>query len=350
MRQKYSPGPIFSRLAEYYIHPDAYNNWKGTPLQFKVMVKNYLIDYVNATLNSYVKGLPFLKIDFTPDKKSWLRQELSFDENIEAFLNERKIVKVFLWNQKGLLGDIVPLSSREIRTKFKDLTNFAGGGFEIDLGAYLNKSKILTTFAHEIAHTYFFDIYQDPPKCLISNEILKSSIWYQEFEGMAYDLGREILLPREKFRSYVELKGRDPSLENFLKMYSELGVSKEVLSQRLIKDLKLWKNVCIFWGKVRVGKEGSFKNFEIFVRDRDKRMDDYFRNFNLKKELKERHSELAAAIMKHVAETDNEQPKENSYQIAIHIGKTRKVDCLLEVRKSFSYKGEIWFIALLRLA
>lgn len=349
MRQKYSPSPVFLRLAEYYIHPDIYNNWTKTPLQFKVMVKNYLIDYINAMLKPHVKNLPFLKIDFMIDKKNWLRQELVFEENIKAFLNERKVVKVFLWNKKGFRGDIVPLSSEEIR-KFKDFTEFAGGGFEIGLGAYMSKPKILTTFAHEVAHTYFFDIYQDPPKCLISNEILKKSIWYQEFEGMAYDLGRELLLPRENFRSYVTSKGGDPSLENFLKMRSELGVSKEVLAQRLIKDLKLW-NVCIFWGKVSTKKEGSFKNFEIFVKDRDKRIADSLRNFiNLKKELKDQHSELTATIIKHVTETSNEKSKKHPYQISIPIGKTRKLDCLLEVRRSLSHRDEIWFIALLRLA
>lgn len=137
-------------------------------------------------------------------------------------------------------------------------------------------------------------------------------------------------------------------------MHSELGVSKDVLAQRLIKDLKLWK-VCIFWGKVSIWKESPFKNFRIFVRDRDKKMADCFRNFNLKRELEKQGSELATAIIKHVTETNDQQPKDKPYRISFPIGKTQKLDCFLEVRslgvrKSFSHKGERWFIALLRPA
>jgi len=348
MRQKYSPSPIFLRLAEYYIHPDAYNNWEGTPLQFKIKVKEHLIGHINAALKSYVKNLPFLRINFTADKKNWLRQEVAFEGNLEAFLNERKIAKVFFWNKKRFIGDIIPLSSEEIRARFKDFTKFAGGGFEIGLGVSMSKSKVLTTFAHEIAHTYFFDIHQDPPKCLISSEILKKRIWYQEFEGMAYDLGRELLLPREAFLNYVASKGSKPSLEKFLEMRSELGVSTEVLAQRLIKDLKLWK-VCIFWGKVGMEKKSSFKNLEVFVRNRDKKIADCFRNFNLKKELEKQGSKLRTIIIERVTEMNDPQPKD-SCQISLPIGKTQKLDFFLEVRKSLPRLGETWFIALLRPA
>jgi hypothetical protein len=349
MRKKYSPSPIFLRLAEYYINPDAYNYWKGEPLEFKVMVKNFLIEHINASIEPYVKSLPFLNINF-PKYGNWLKYEIEFEENIKAFLNERKIVKVFLWKKEKFEGSIIPLSGEEIKIRYKDLANlFPKGGFEISLGACFNRRRILTTFAHEVAHTYFYDIHQDPPRCLISKEILTIRIWYQEFEGMAFDLGRELLLPRKRFIEYVNSKYKEASLKNFLEMCSNLNISKEILSQRLIKDLKLW-DACIFWGKVNCRiKDPDNISESLVVEYRSKRKSDYFRNLSLKKEFKNINSELTANILKHARTAPSYKIEE--YPISILIKGKKKyqtLECFLQIMCGKPFNGERRFIALLR--
>jgi hypothetical protein len=310
MRKKYSPSPVFLSLAKFYIHPDIYNQWEGDPLSFKLMVKNFLIEYVNESVERYVRNLPFLRIDFPKDKTRWRRHILRFEDHISNFLADRKIVRVVAWNVKGFKGDIIPLTSEEIKRKLNQLLPNINGGFEIGIG-YQPVNSALTTLSHEIAHTYFYDISKNPPKSLVSYEILRTRKWYQELEGLAYDLGREILLPREKFINYVEVHHKNPSLENFLAMYSELNVSIDVLAQRLIRDVKIW-NACIFWGIVNsrdiplITKKVSGPY--IGVRNRNKRMSDHFKMLfmkahrSLKTELADTNSDLRNYVLSHVIE------------------------------------------------
>jgi hypothetical protein len=350
MRKRHSPSPIFLRLAEFYIHPDIYNYWEGSPLAFKMMVKDFLIDHINRSVEPYVKSLPFLNIRLPKDNRGWLKYELEFEENVKSFLKERGVVKVYLWNKGGFKGDIIPLSSEEIKNRFRNFENYPSkGGFEIWLSSRFLRSKILTIFAHEVAHTYFYDFRQDPPKCLIPKEILTMKVWYQEFEGLAYDLGREILLPRKTFVDFVA-GYKEVSLNNFLKMARDLGVSFEVLSQRLIKDLKLW-DACIFWGIMGDQINGFNKTLKpvILVKCRSKRKSDRFRGLSLKSELKNTNSELFAKIIHHVKEVEPDEIREYPVTIRIKRGKDSQVmHCLLEIKYTTPINREGWFVALLR--
>lgn len=296
--RKNTLSPVFNALADYYISPNAYDRWSlkgGEPLEFKEKVKAHLVSYINQSVEPYVKGLPFLKIDLSENIEKGKESVLFFDKYLQEFLNDRKIVKVRVHNTDA--GNyIVPLTAEEIRKKNNTESS---GGYEINL-KYEPIQQMLTSLSHEIAHTYFDNISSNPPKCLISNKILERREWYRESEGLAFDFGREILLPRRRFEEYVTVNYKTPSLKNFLKMHSELKVSKDVLSQRLLRDLKLWK-ACIFWGKAKYNLDKQSGDPHIFVRDRDKRKND-FKNLSLTKELKDPNSDLRRAVLKHIDE------------------------------------------------
>jgi len=332
---KYSPNPVLWPLAEYYIDPEAYKHWENDPLEFKEIIKNYLIDHVNKSVEPFVGSLPFLKFSFPKNMHEKQKHLVRFSRNLEEFLDTRKIARVIIWNIKGFKGDLVPLTNKEMIRRTGKIS--FGGGFEIGLG-YQRVEQALTTLSHEIGHTYFYDLSKDPPECLVSNSILKIDKWQREFEGMAFDIGRGVILPRKSFTEYVFRRYRYPSIKSFLEMHSKLKVSKALLSQRLIKDLRIWK-ACIFWGKISakdiVFLRERIKGPHILVKKRDKKKS--FRSINIKAELANHNSELRKAILKHSSE---EEKKECEIKIS---RRTYKFD----MKSGILSQDEKWFIALL---
>jgi hypothetical protein len=279
------PGPVFITLAEYYISKNAYTNWSSegrSVLEFQREVKTHVIEYVNESVDRHAKSLPFLKVN-VPTYASERRDcALSFDRNLQNYLNERRILRVLA--HKSRAGSyIVPMGSN---------------GFEINL-ALGPIQRMLTSFSHEVAHTYFYDLSSSPPKSLLSDEILKVPMWQKEFEGLAYDLGREILLPKKRFEKYVRENYCEPTVSNFAKMHQELKVSRDWLSQRLLRDLLLWRG-CIFWGTFSYGQSNTTvpqpDNEKIIVRPRDRRKDPLTK-FSLKRELDNPKSQLRRTIV-----------------------------------------------------
>jgi len=337
-KRKYSPSPVLWPLAEYYVSQDAYSYWQGSPLEFRHMIKDYMVRHINQAVEVFVEDLPFLKISLPAKLGRGRSCELEFDDNLQEFLRSRKIVKVTVWNIEGFKGSLAPLSSKQIAHRTG--REHDGGGFEVNL-AYTFTQSALTTFSHEIGHTYFYDICKDPPECLISNSILETKKWFRQFEGMAFDLGREVLLPRKSFTRYVMDKGKHPSLSSFLEMHLELKISTDVLAQRLMKDLNLWR-ACVFWGRTsyrdtKILKKG-LHGPHIIVRDRDKRKGG-FATLNIKKELSDDNSSLRKTILNHAKEDEVER-----YEIDYH---SRK--CKLEIKSRKLSEKEKWFIALFYL-
>lgn len=335
-RRNYSPSPILWPLAEYYIKSDAYSYWNGTPLEFRHLIKEYIIEYVNKSVDPFVRDLPFLKVTLPSKVERGNKCDLEFEGNLKEFLNSRKILKVTVWNIKGFKGSLTPVSSKQIGSRKGQELN--EGGFDINL-EYTFIHSLLTTFSHEIGHTYFYDISKNPPECLVSSSILETKKWYKQFEGLAFDLGREILLPREIFTRYVLEKFERPSLANFLSMHLELRISQDVLAQRLMKDLKLWQ-ACVFWGIIDysdmdfLGKRKSGPH--IIVRDRDKRKGG-FTDLNIKKELLNSNSDLRKTILGHI--NDGEA---KSYEICLNDNK-----CKLDLETQELPEKKKWFVALL---
>ena len=241
--------PIFYALADQYLDDISLVADK-TPEEFKRVVKNALLTYVNNSLEEYFECLPFLYFS-RGDIDGGV---VNFRENINNFLMSRKIMEVKCKKLQGVDGRLIPRV----------------GGFTvmIDDDNYTHR-RTLANLAHEVGHTYFYDVSTDPPVPLINRSILKSKYFYGEWEGLAYDVGRTLLLPKKYFEPY-----RDISLKNFLKMHNESKVSKDVLARRMFWDLGLW-DAYLFWGYYKDGtivvsnkdkfriKKGKFRYFTL---------------------------------------------------------------------------------------
>jgi len=115
------------------------------------------------------------------------------------------------------------------------------GGFAVKIQKDLHPFKKRYAIAHEIGHTFFFNIEVDPPRREF--EYQKSSYWVQEELSCA--IAREILVPRFSLLPLVENGRIQPSV-NALRYLSALyQVSFDVLRMRLINDLPLWDCVVL---------------------------------------------------------------------------------------------------------
>jgi hypothetical protein len=114
------------------------------------------------------------------------------------------------------------------------------GGFLAKVRKKLHPFKKRFAIAHEIGHTFFFNIEIDPPRREFAYQ--KSNYWVQEEFSCA--IAREILVPRFSIIPIVEKEHVRPSLAALRYLSALYQVSFDVLRTRLINDLPLWD--CIF--------------------------------------------------------------------------------------------------------
>lgn len=131
-------------------------------------------------------------------------------------------------------------------------------------------TRARTTIAHEVAHTFFYDISEHPPKPIgvVSS---KKSQW--EIEHICYRIGRALLMPSF---SISHLLSNSPNMKNaslrkmgWLK--NLFKVSFHIVAWRMIKDLKLW-NSCFVESKARTdGDKVRFHRMPIPLKNSDVR-------------------------------------------------------------------------------
>lgn len=95
--------------------------------------------------------------------------------------------------------------------------------------------------AHEIGHTFFFNLDDNPPSKPYSK--LNSKYWVEE--GLCNEIAREILLPEPSIREFA-MQYPNPSITAFKRMTNLFQVSSEVLARQL-QQLNLWKAVIIIF-------------------------------------------------------------------------------------------------------
>jgi hypothetical protein len=283
-------------------------------------------------MEPYVRGLPFLRIE-PPSKSDEMNDRvLQFGKHLQSYMTKRRITRVVLHNAGSY---ILPLSEAEARRR--GALESTGGGFEISLRVE-TIHRMLTSLAHEIGHTYFYDLSVNPPNLILSEAVLSEREWYAQFEGLAYDFGREVLLPRKVFQEYVRLNHARPSLSSFQRICEELRVSKEIVSQRLLRDMRLW-DACIFWGRV-TNITGTLQHArggpQIVVGNRDKRKAD-FPNLSLSRELASGKSELRKIIL---------ETREQGAHAGLHIVVAR-MHVVLDIQNKHLPNGDRYFTALL---
>ena len=116
------------------------------------------------------------------------------------------------------------------------------GGFIIKYNPKKPKVRIRFGIAHEIGHTYFFDLKATHPQKFYS--LISSRYWVEE--GYACEIAREILVP-EPYLSTISTQICDhPSVNALVQLQRTFNVSYEVLLKRLLHDSHLWNSN--FWG------------------------------------------------------------------------------------------------------
>jgi len=115
------------------------------------------------------------------------------------------------------------------------------GGFLVKIRKELHPFKKRFAIAHEIGHTFFFNIEIDPPRREFQYQ--KSEYWVQEEFSCA--IAREILVPRFSIIPLIENEHVRPSVAALRYLSALYQVSFDVLRMRLINDLPLWDCVAI---------------------------------------------------------------------------------------------------------
>ncbi len=115
------------------------------------------------------------------------------------------------------------------------------GGFLMKINEKLPLVRQRFACAHEIAHTYFFDLGTDPP----SKPYKRSAARYWVEEGLCYELARRILMPTEMIKRWMD-NATPPYIRDFRAMMRSFFVSGELLAYR-IHDLAPWNALMLIF-------------------------------------------------------------------------------------------------------
>lgn len=100
-------------------------------------------------------------------------------------------------------------------------------------------SRVRFSKAHEIGHTFFFDVHSNPPR--------KLSMWRgrtSDEEKLCDIFAAELLMPEEMVRHFVG-EGAKLSLVGLVDLSRKFETSYEAMSRRVVQDLELWRAIVL---------------------------------------------------------------------------------------------------------
>jgi Zn-dependent peptidase ImmA (M78 family) len=130
------------------------------------------------------------------------------------------------------------------------------GGFIIKIRYDVHPFQKRFACAHEIGHTYFFNIDHDPPRREYQHD--KSAYWVEEDFSCA--IARDILLPSFSIRQTVIGK-LTPSISALRYLSRSYQASFDIIRKRIINDIPIWD--CIVFRSTMSGEEIATKGFNI---------------------------------------------------------------------------------------
>ncbi len=181
----------------------------------------------------------------------WLGEHLIDKRDTARFEDYKSAVRSALFNEAERLvakaGQKVPPVNPEIVAKERKVIEIervpletdalivpCRNGFMMKINNKLPLVRQRFACAHEIGHTYFFDIAKNPPE----KPYQHSTARYGLEEGLCYDIGRRILMPSWMMREWME-NAEPPYIKVFKDMMFSFLVSGELLSYR-IQDFGTW--------------------------------------------------------------------------------------------------------------
>lgn len=104
------------------------------------------------------------------------------------------------------------------------------GGFLIKLNPRVPEFKKRSNCAHEIGHTYFYDLNINPPK----KSFLSSRYWVEE--GYVWEIAREIMAPEPYLFDFVSKNKFSLSINALVNISRYFKISYGLLGERLLHD------------------------------------------------------------------------------------------------------------------
>jgi len=243
-------------------------------------------------------------------KKYLTDHEMSYiyrqETRVMRSLIKKKIIediqdKLTLYHEKGppLLAnydcDFIKINRKATVIETEDIKNAklitTESGFDIYIGRKdekgnarkLNQKR--TSLAHELGHTYLYNMDISPPQPLVKTTFfnhIRRGAYFGAEEGLPYEIGRELLVPTFLLEKNIP---RRPSLGYFFKAHKTFLVTKQLMAKRLFwspydyeKNENFWKDAILLlypFSKLRnqgypmaqgnreVYKGAFFKNFDL---------------------------------------------------------------------------------------
>lgn len=110
------------------------------------------------------------------------------------------------------------------------------GGFIMKIKSDEHKYRRRFSIAHEIGHTFFYDITQNIP--IIRFNKSKSRYWVQE--DYANQIAGTMLLPEPSLKKVIIDNKKPPSLDAFEYLRKLYQVSYDVLHRRIVRYVDIW--------------------------------------------------------------------------------------------------------------
>lgn len=123
----------------------------------------------------------------------------------------------------------------------------SGKGFIIDIRCK-EPSRLQVrerlSIAHEIAHAFFYETNELPPRTVYGN---LSGQWSWKYEGFCHEIARRILVPSFTFSGMAKKieSSTKPSIDALRELCRLYKASREVVGMRFIKDTARWPAILI---------------------------------------------------------------------------------------------------------
>ncbi|GAG54967.1 unnamed protein product [marine sediment metagenome] len=109
------------------------------------------------------------------------------------------------------------------------------GGFILRLGKHQTAVRRRFGIAHEIGHTFFYNLEHDPPTKMLPRE-LSRLLGEKKEEDICNAFARELLMPKELVQRDIA-NSKDRNLQMIIDLAAKYVVSPEVAARRLLLDL-----------------------------------------------------------------------------------------------------------------
>ena len=120
-----------------------------------------------------------------------------------------------------------------------------------NLKRQLARHRLRSTMAHELMHTFFYDVKRLPPAKL--GHISQSRKHFLMEEELCHFLAREFLVPTFPLLDLIAQKKslKAPSIRNMEFLKRTFVVSSDIMAYRIISDLTIWNAMFIKFVKER---------------------------------------------------------------------------------------------------